>query len=76
MGISDTFLQKKGCIIFDQYYLTENIHDIENYWLSVPYDEDNPTWEYLVEGIIQIKDKKDQVYIQEHGAHREYLFTE
>jgi hypothetical protein len=61
---------------FDQYYLTKNIHDIDNYWLSGPYDEDNPTWEYLVERIIQIKDKKDQVYIQEHGAHREYLFTE
>lgn len=53
---------------FDNYCEEPKAKYIENYWKSVPYDKDVPTWEYLVEGFIKIKDPRDLEYIRKYGA--------
>jgi hypothetical protein len=47
----------------DQYYEFPNEEFIKNYWTSVPYDDVNPKWEYLLEGtiIMQNEEQIEQV---------------
>lgn len=40
----------------EKYYDEMNRQDIENYWLSVPYDNETNNWEYLVDGLIMLDD--------------------
>ena len=53
---------------FDNYSEEPKAEYIENYWKSIPYDENVPTWEYLVEGFIKIIKPKDLEYIHKYGV--------
>jgi hypothetical protein len=56
---------------FDAYLARPQPEYIENYWRSVPYSKAVPTWEYLVEGVIEADDPKALKYLREHGARPE-----
>lgn len=53
---------------FDEYHENPKDEYIKNYWMSVPYDESVPTWEYLLEGLIKIKYPEDLEFIRKYGA--------
>lgn len=40
----------------ENYYIEKSPQYLENYWLSVPYDNGINNWEYLVDGVIIVDD--------------------
>ena len=60
---------KVNTLWFDAYRRENKRDFIENYWKSIPEQEDTQTWEYLVDGRIEACDEKDLEYIRQHGAH-------
>lgn len=54
---------------FDAYYRENKKEYIENYWKSTQAKEEPQTWEYLVDGIIEVYDEKDIECIRQHGGH-------
>ncbi len=55
---------------FDLYCHDPKPEYIENYWLSRPFDPETPTWEYLVDGMIEVDDPDGLAHIRDYGAHR------
>jgi hypothetical protein len=55
---------------FDLYCHDPKPEYIENYWSSVAFDPAAPTWEFLVDGMIEVDDPKGLAHIRELGAHR------
>ena len=53
---------------FEKYRNDPNPEYIEKYWKSIPYDEDVPTWEYLVEGMIKVNNLEDIEHIRKNGV--------
>jgi hypothetical protein len=53
---------------FDQYCADPRPEYIDNYWHSVPSDPVNPTWEYLVDGVIEVDDPTALERIRVFGA--------
>ncbi len=60
-------LSKADTKWFDEYCLKPNKDYIENYWNSIPYHDESATWEYLLEGAIEMVDDKELKYIQENS---------
>lgn len=54
---------------FDRYVDNPNPEFIRQYWRSVPSFQDCTTWEYLIDGMIQVDDPDGLAYIRKHGAH-------
>jgi hypothetical protein len=54
---------------FDAYYQDPQPDYIEHYWRSEAFDADTRSWEYLVEGKIQITDPAQLAHVQQHGGH-------
>ncbi|MFC7773902.1 hypothetical protein [Flavobacterium sp. GCM10027622] len=54
----------------EEYEKTKHKSAIENYWLGKNFDN-NPEYEYLLEGLIELCDSKDREYIKNHYA-RDY----
>ncbi len=54
---------------FDLYCHDPKPAYIESYWSSVAFDSATPTWEYLVDGMIEVDDPDGLAYIRERGAH-------
>jgi hypothetical protein len=55
---------------FDLYCHNPKPEYIDNYWRSVALDPAAPTWEYLVDGMIEVDDPEGLAHIREFGAHR------
>lgn len=53
---------------FDRYCETPDPQFIDQYWKSVPGPDGDPTWEYLVDGAIQVEDTASLEYIRQRGA--------
>jgi hypothetical protein len=54
---------------FELYCREPKVEYIEKYWSSAPFDPPSPTWEYLVDGLIEVDDPEGLSYIRSHGAH-------
>ncbi len=61
-------LTKADATWFDKYCYDNRSEFIENYWNGIPSEE--PMWEYLLEGILQVGTKNQYNYIKDFGAHR------
>jgi len=55
---------------FDLYCQDAKPEYLEKYWLSLPGDPGAPTWEYLVDGMIEVDDQAALTRVREFGAHR------
>jgi hypothetical protein len=55
---------------FDLYCRDPKAEYLEKYWLSFPCNRDAPTWEYLVDGMIEVHDRAALERVREYGAHR------
>jgi hypothetical protein len=55
---------------FDLYCHDPRPEYIENYWSSAPCNSAAPTWEYLIDGIIEADDLEGLAHIRAFGAHR------
>ncbi len=49
-----------------EYEINKNSLSIENYWKGINFDS-NPDFEYLIEGIIELRDQKDRNYIEDNS---------
>jgi len=56
---------------FELYYQDPKPEYVESYWSSTAFDDLTPTWEYLVDGMIEVDDPAGLKYIREFGAHRD-----
>lgn len=54
---------------FERYLQNPRPEFIDQYWASTPASHDCSTWEYLVDGMIQVDDPDLLSYIRTHGAH-------
>ncbi len=55
---------------FDRYCREAKPEYIKNYWASIPINKAAPTWEYLVDGMIELDDPEGLEYVRQVGAHR------
>jgi hypothetical protein len=55
---------------FELYCHDAKAEYIEKYWSSAACDPAAPTWEYLVDGMIEVDDPEGLAHIREFGAHR------
>jgi len=55
---------------FDAYWDDPRPEYIENYWRSRAFDPAAPTWEYLVDGMVEVGDPEGLAQLREVGAHR------
>jgi len=55
---------------FDLYCQDQNPDYIDKYWSSVACDTNSPTWEYLVDGVVEVDDPEGLAHIRKFGAHR------
>jgi len=55
---------------FDLYCQDPKAEYLKKYWLSLPCDQEAPTWEYLVDGMIEVHDQAALARVREYGAHR------
>jgi hypothetical protein len=53
---------------FDLYCQESKTEYLQNYWASVAFDTTSASWEYLVDGMIQVSDPADIEYIRKFGA--------
>jgi hypothetical protein len=53
----------------DAYFEEPRQEFIENYWRSIPFNEQRVTWEYLVDGAIEVNDPEGMECIRRYGAH-------
>ncbi|MFX0200220.1 MAG: hypothetical protein ACFFCW_29220 [Candidatus Hodarchaeota archaeon] len=53
---------------FDAYWESGDRQYIENYWKGIPFDSNRPTWEFLVDGVIEADDPEGMKYLREHGV--------
>ena len=60
---------KVNTLWFDAYLRENKREFIENYWKSISTDNGPQTWEYLVDGTIEVIDEHDIEYIRQHGGH-------
>lgn len=54
----------------EKYYDEKNPQNIENYWHSVPYDDEVNNWEYLVDGLIMLDDPEGIETLRELWSER------
>lgn len=55
---------------FDKYAKEKNRQYIHSYWMGTISDDNNPKWEYLVDGELEISDKYQLEVIRQYGAHK------
>ncbi len=55
---------------YEEYCRNRDEKYIENYWSGVPFMEDTNTWEYLVDGVVKVKDQEKLQHII--GDDKEY----
>jgi len=48
---------------YEEYCTNRDEKYIENYWNGIPFETDSDTWEYLVDGIIKVKDQINLQYV-------------
>ena len=53
---------------FDAYWDKASSQYIDNYWSSVTRNQEKPTWEYLLDGMIEVNDPKGMEYLIKHGT--------
>lgn len=52
----------------DEYFKTNDIMALEQYWLGSAVPNSTPHYEFLIEGIIKLVNKSDQDYISANGT--------
>ncbi|MHB8280648.1 MAG: hypothetical protein ACYDIA_23840 [Candidatus Humimicrobiaceae bacterium] len=58
---------KVDSLWFDEYCNNPKDEYIKNYWNSIPLKDDSTSWEYLLEGVIEMIDDEDRNFIQKYG---------
>ena len=53
---------------FDEYWDNKDIKAIDNYWSGICRDSGNPSWEYLVDGMIEVNDPDGMKYLLSNGV--------
>jgi hypothetical protein len=53
---------------FEMYCQDAKPEYLERYWQSVPCEESDPKWEYLVDGVIRVIDEDGLQQVRERGA--------
>lgn len=53
---------------FDLYCHEPKAEYVKNYWESIVFDAGSPSWEYLVDGMIEVCDPADLAHIRKFGA--------
>ena len=53
---------------FDAYSAEPNPDYIDKYWSGACRYEKRPTWEYLVDGMIEANDPEGMEYLRKHGV--------
>jgi hypothetical protein len=54
---------------YDSYAKDPKNEFVEKYWLSELFDEACPTWEYLVDGMIEVKNQSELEVLRQNCAH-------
>ena len=60
----------------DKYFEESKEENIKNYWSGIAYDEDDPSWEYLLEGTIIMTDTNQMEEIDNHVRDEFPIFFE
>ena len=53
-----------------EYETKKDPLSIENYWKGIEFDS-KPEFEYLIEGIIELRDQKDRNYIENNSIFKQ-----
>ena len=53
---------------FDEYCDSQDIKCIDNYWKDISMNPKYPTWEYLVDGMIEANDPGGMEYLLKNGV--------
>jgi hypothetical protein len=53
---------------FDAYWKKDDENYIDCYWSGVSKDPGNPTWEYLLDGMIEVNDPAGMEFLIRHGT--------
>ena len=53
---------------FDAFWNNGNLEHIDNYWNGVALGSGNPTWEYLLDGMIKANDPEGMEFLVQNGT--------